>query len=112
MSDNPGTPAYMAPEQIRRQPIDHRVDIFACGVSAYELLTGRKPFPGETGPAVLAKLVDCDVPPPSAAQPSVSPALDRIALKALARDPAARYQTADELLAADGHTWRNPQPIT
>ena len=47
-SKNPGTPSYMAPEQLRGEPITHRVDIFAFGVAAYELLTGHKPFPGET----------------------------------------------------------------
>ena len=48
MSKNPGTPGYMAPEQLQRKPIDPRADIFAYGVAAYELLTNHKPFPGET----------------------------------------------------------------
>ena len=48
MSDNPGTPGYMSPEQLQGKPIDARVDIFAYGVAAYELLTNHKPFPGET----------------------------------------------------------------
>ena len=55
---NPGTPAYMAPEQLLRQPIDQRVDIFAYGVTAYELLTNQKPFPGDTPAEILARQMD------------------------------------------------------
>src|SRR5208337_674232 len=55
---NPGTPAYMAPEQLLGEPISHRVDIFSYGVAAYELLTHQKPFPGETSAEILAKQLD------------------------------------------------------
>src|SRR5579859_7081739 len=55
---NPGTPAYMAPEQLRGEPISHRADIFAYGVSAYELLTNQKPFPGESPGEILKKQLD------------------------------------------------------
>src|SRR5437867_300677 len=55
---NPGTPAYMAPEQLLGQPISHRVDIFSFGVAAYELLTNQKPFPGETPAQILQKQLD------------------------------------------------------
>ena len=55
---NPGTPAYMAPEQLLGEPINHRVDIFSYGVAAYELLTNQKPFPGETTAEILAKQLD------------------------------------------------------
>ena len=54
LSKNPGTPGYMAPEQLKREPIDGRADIFAYGVSAYELLTHQKPFPGENPAEILA----------------------------------------------------------
>ena len=55
---NPGTPSYMAPEQLLGQPISHRVDIFSYGVTAYELLTNQKPFPGETPAQILQKQLD------------------------------------------------------
>src|SRR3954470_9849603 len=55
---NPGTPAYMAPEQLLGEPISHRVDIFSFGVTAYELLTNQKPFPGETPGEILKKQLD------------------------------------------------------
>ena len=58
MSKNPGTPGYMAPEQLQQKPIDPRADIFAYGVSAYELLTNHKPFPGETPSEILAAQMD------------------------------------------------------
>src|SRR5436305_1568650 len=57
-SKNPGTPAYMAPELLQRQEFDHRADIFAYGVTAYECLTGQKPFPGETPDEILRKQLD------------------------------------------------------
>src|SRR5215467_4904961 len=55
---NPGTPSYMAPEQLLAEPISHRVDIFSFGVSAYELLTNQKPFPGETPAEILKRQLD------------------------------------------------------
>ncbi len=93
MSDNPGTPAYMAPEQIRRQPIDQRVDIFAYGVSAYELLTSRKPFPGDSPDEILRKQLDrsLDFILPRELNPDIPAALEKAVLKCLERDPDKRY---------------------
>jgi len=93
MSDNPGTPAYMAPEQIRRQPIDHRVDIFAYGVSAYELLTNRKPFSGDSPDEILRKQLDrsLDFISPRELNPDIPAALEKTVLKCLERDPDKRY---------------------
>jgi len=93
MSDNPGTPAYMAPEQIRRQPIDHRVDIFAYGVSAYELLTGRKPFSGDSPEEILRKQLDrsLDFIFPRELNADIPAALEKAILKCLERDPEKRY---------------------
>ena len=93
MSDNPGTPAYMAPEQIRRQPIDHRVDIFAFGVAAYELLTSRKPFPGETPEEILRKQLDrsLDFVAPRELNPDLPVALEKTILKCIEREPEKRY---------------------
>lgn len=92
-SDNPGTPAYMAPEQLLRQPFDHRVDIFAYGVSAYELLTGRKPFAAETPNEILRKELDrsLDFAPPRELNPEIPPLLEKAILKCLERDAEKRY---------------------
>jgi len=92
MSKNPGTPGYMAPEQLQREPIDARVDIFAYGVAAYELLTNHKPFPGESpGEILAAQLNDAGPVPPHEHNPEIPPALEKTILKCLARDPDRRY---------------------
>jgi serine/threonine protein kinase len=92
LSKNPGTPGYMAPEQLRREPIDGRADIFAYGVAAYELLTHQKPFPGETPAQILAAQMDASGPvPPREHNPDIPPALEKVILKCLAREPDRRY---------------------
>jgi serine/threonine protein kinase len=92
MSKNPGTPGYMAPEQLQRQPIDSRVDIFAYGVSAYELVTNHKPFPGETPAEILAAQLDNSSPiPVREHNPEIPAALEKVILKCLAREPDRRY---------------------
>ncbi len=91
MSKNPGTPAYMAPEQLRRQPYDHRVDIFAYGVTAYELLTGQKPFPGENADEILRRQLDRSIVPPRELNPDIPPPVERSILKCLERDADNRY---------------------
>ena len=89
---NPGTPAYMAPEQLLRQPIDHRVDIFSFGVSAYELLTGSKPYPGETPDEVLRQQLDPQfLTPPRTLNPEIPANLEKTILKCLERDPTRRH---------------------
>ena len=91
-SRNPGTPSYMAPEQLKREPIDARADIFAFGVSAYELLTNQKPFPGETPAEILATQMQPAGPIPlSEHNWDVPPALEKVVLKCLERDPDRRY---------------------
>ncbi len=95
----PGTPSYMAPEQLRKQPIDHRVDIFAYGVTAYELVTGVKPFPGETPEEVLRQQLDMHfLKPPRDVNPQIPLALERTILKALDRDPNKRHPIMSTLL--------------
>jgi serine/threonine protein kinase len=92
MSKNPGTPSYMAPEQLQRKPIDSRVDIFAYGVAAYELLTNQKPFDGETPGEILARQLDLSGPtPPREHNADIPAALEKVVLKCLARDPDRRY---------------------
>lgn len=92
MSKNPGTPAYMAPEQLQRQPIDPRADIFAYGVAAYELLTNQKPFPGENPGEILARQLDLSGPlPPREHNVDIPPALEKVILRCIAREPEKRY---------------------
>src|SRR5688572_17211293 len=93
VSKNPGTPAYMAPEQLLRQPYDHRVDIFAFGVTAYELLTGQKPFPGDTPDEILRRQLDrsTDFATPRQLNEGIPANLEKTILKALEREPDKRH---------------------
>lgn len=93
LSKNPGTPAYMAPEQLCREPVDHRADIFAFGATAYELLTFRKPFPGETPDEVLRRQLDrgIDYVPPRALNADIPVPAERVIVKCLEREPDRRY---------------------
>ncbi|MEQ2005588.1 MAG: serine/threonine-protein kinase [Limisphaerales bacterium] len=101
MPSNAGTPAYMAPEQLRHEPLDQRADIFSFGVTAYELLTFRKPFTGDTPEAVLRKQLDekHPVPPPRQFNEDIPIAVERIILKCLDRDPEKRFPNAHVLVA-------------
>jgi eukaryotic-like serine/threonine-protein kinase len=89
---NPGTPAYMAPEQLRGSPITHHVDIFSYGVTAYELLTNQKPFPGETPEEILKRMLDrSEFVTPRQLNPSLPASLEKIVLRCLEREPGRRY---------------------
>jgi dienelactone hydrolase len=93
-----GTPAYMAPEQAAGDPdVDLRADIYAVGVLAYEMIAGRPPFVG-TPQSVLASHITASAPPLDGLRKSLPPALSRIVMRCLEKDPAARYQNADALL--------------
>ena len=94
-----GTAAYMAPEQARSEDVDRRTDVYALGCVLYELLAGRAPFSADSPVALAHKHISEMPPPPSTYASSVTDDLDAIALKALAKDPADRYQTARELHA-------------
>jgi eukaryotic-like serine/threonine-protein kinase len=92
LSKNPGTPGYMAPEQLKREGVDPRTDIFAYGVAAYELLTNHKPFPGETPAEILAaQLNPAGAIPVREHNPEIPVALEKVVLKCLAREPDKRY---------------------
>jgi serine/threonine-protein kinase len=94
-----GTVSYLAPEQIGHGTVDQRTDVYACGVVLYEMLTGRKPYDGDTPMKVIFQHLNEDVPPPSAVTPAVAPQLDALVARAAARDPQARPADAVQLLA-------------
>lgn len=88
-----GTPTYLAPERLTRQPVDERADIFAYGVTAYELLTGKKPITGDTFDEVMQKYAHFDhhLKPLRAHIPDIPPQLERVVLKCLETDLSRRY---------------------
>jgi tetratricopeptide (TPR) repeat protein/predicted Ser/Thr protein kinase len=92
-----GTPRYMSPEQARGDRTDARTDLFALGLVFWECLTGRAAFAGRTAIDTLAQVLQTDPAPPSQVSPGVPRVLDRICAKALAKNPADRYQTAAAL---------------
>ena len=94
-----GTPLYMSPEQWRGKPVDQRADIFALGVMAFEMLTGRLPFEGETSGEIMISACTEEPIAASVANPSLSPALDRPLLAMLDKDPAGRPSGAGEAIA-------------
>src|ERR1700741_2481674 len=101
-----GTPSYMSPEQVKGRPVDGRSDIFSLGVLLYEILTGEKPFPGQSITTVIYKIVNEEPIPPRTLNPSLHPGLNEIALRALAKEPEVRYQTCREMLE-DLHNYRS-----
>ena len=94
-----GTVSYLAPEQIEEGTASPRVDVYACGVMLYEMLTGAKPYQGETPAQVLYRHVNEDVPPPSGAVPGLPAELDELVAAAAARTPDERPADAVALLA-------------
>jgi serine/threonine-protein kinase len=92
-----GTAQYLSPEQARGEPVDPRSDIYSAGCLLYELLTGTPPFTGDSPVAVAYQHVREDPVPPSQLNSDVSPAIDSIVLKAMAKNPANRYQSAAEM---------------
>jgi serine/threonine-protein kinase len=91
-----GTAAYLSPEQAQGQTVDARSDLYSLGVVLYEMLAGRPPFTGDSAMAVAYKHVQETPPPPSSLNHDVPPPLDAVVMRALAKNPANRYQTAGE----------------
>jgi len=93
-----GTPGYMSPEQVLREDLDHRTDLWSVAVCMYELLTGRRPFRGDDPQAVLSAILHEKPEPIPGQRPDVPPELDRLLRRALSKSPTARYQEAHEML--------------
>jgi serine/threonine-protein kinase len=103
-----GTPAYMSPEQATGETLDGRSDLYALGVILFEMLTGRTPYEGDDTLSVLLKHIQMPIPSLSEYIRVNNDAYDRIIMKALAKDPAARYQTAEEF-ASDLRAFLNTE---
>ncbi|HSH13564.1 MAG TPA: serine/threonine-protein kinase, partial [Desulfurivibrionaceae bacterium] len=95
-----GTPTYMSPEQFDGQPVDHRSDLFSTGVILYHLLTGEKPFPGNSMTTIMHRVLNTSPPNASELNCQVPAGLDLVVNKALAKKAAERFQSAREFAAA------------
>jgi serine/threonine protein kinase len=94
-----GSPAFMAPEQLNEEGVDSRSDLFSLGVILYYMLTGYRPFQGNSTTTVCFKLVNHEPVPASALESKLPPELDRVVAHAMAKDPAQRYQTGMAMAA-------------
>ncbi|HJU55181.1 MAG TPA: tetratricopeptide repeat protein [Pyrinomonadaceae bacterium] len=93
-----GTPLYLSPEQATSAPVDGRSDLFALGALLYECIAGRPAFSGASVIEIGAQIIHVNPPPPSTFNPRVPKELDRVTMKALAKRPEARYQSAQEMI--------------
>ena len=93
-----GTVAYMSPEQLKGQPIDTRSDLFSFGVMLYECAAGKPPFTGGSKIEISSKVLQVDPRKPSEVNPGIPKGLEKIILRAMAKEPNERYQNADEIL--------------
>ncbi|MGH2510658.1 MAG: serine/threonine-protein kinase, partial [Ktedonobacteraceae bacterium] len=95
-----GTPEYLAPERALGQPVDRRADIYSLGVVLFQMLTGRVPFAGSSAISTALMHTEDEPPLPSALLPSLTPQIEAVILRALAKDPTQRYNTAGAFACA------------
>lgn len=95
-----GTPDYMSPEQAQGLPGDGRADLYSLGAMLYEMLTGRVPFEADSSMGVVVKHITETPPPPRQFNPDIAPAVEKVILTAMEKDPAKRYQSAEAMIAA------------
>ncbi|GAB2631760.1 serine/threonine-protein kinase [Nocardia goodfellowii] len=107
------TLAYAAPEQLRALTVDHRADVYALGGTLYELLTGSRPFPRPTPAAVIQAHLQDPPPRPTERNPGLPQAIDAVLARAMAKNPAERYESCGALAgaAASAFGLRTPQPV-
>jgi Tol biopolymer transport system component/tRNA A-37 threonylcarbamoyl transferase component Bud32 len=113
-----GTIGYMAPEQVRGQPVDARADVFALGVVLYEMLAGAPPFRGESAVDTQSAVLHADPPPIAARRPGVPPVLEALVRRSLEKRPEERFQSARDLafalesvLTGEGSSGRSRPPV-
>ena len=97
-----GTPYYIAPEKVKKEPIDYRADMYSLGGTLYHALTGVAPFEGDDAPAVVRKRFEAPPVPPSKIRPDISPQIDALVLKMLALKPTDRFPSFEALLQEYG----------
>lgn len=103
-----GSPAYMSPEQIKAEPIDGRTDQYSLAVVAYELFTGEKPFEADTLSALVYKIAQQPPPPMRTAPPELAGRVGPVLVRAMAKDPAARFASCMEFVDALAASLRSP----
>lgn len=91
-----GSPAYMSPQQVREQPLDHRTDIYSLGVVMYQLLAGRLPFQATSNYGMIYQICNGEAPPPSTFRAGIPPGLEAIVARAMQKELSARYAGWDE----------------
>ena len=95
-----GTPGSMSPEQVQQRPLDGRSDLFALGTLLYECLTGRRPFDARTTLEIIANVLHAQPPAPSSLRADVTEQHDALCLRLMAKEPADRFQSAEEVVGA------------
>lgn len=103
-----GTPSYMSPEQAQGHSLDGRSDVYSLGIMLFEMLTGRRPFESDTAYGVAVMQVTTPPPSPRAMNPTLSPVVEQVIYKALSKQPATRYQTAEAMVKAFQQALDNP----
>jgi hypothetical protein len=104
-----GSPAYMSPEQVKEQSLDHRTDIYSLGVVLYQLLAGRLPFQGTNNFSLIYQIANVEPQPPSAYRPQIPASLDAIVKRAMAKDLAQRYASWEDFSLDLADVFRNEQ---
>jgi eukaryotic-like serine/threonine-protein kinase len=102
-----GSPAYMSPQQLREQTLNHQTDIYSLGVVMYQLLTGQLPFQASSNYGMIYQICNIDPPPPSAIRGGLPPALDAIVGRAMQKELEDRYATWEEFAHDLAHAFRN-----
>lgn len=102
-----GSPAYMSPQQLREQPLNHQTDIYALGVVMYQLLAGQLPFQASSNYGMIYQICNSDPPPPSTLRGGLPPALDAIVGRAMQKELDARYASWEEFAHDLAHAFRN-----
>ena len=104
-----GSPAYMSPQQVKDQSLNHQTDIYSLGVVTYQLLTGRLPYQASSNYAMVYQICNADAPPPSTFRADVPPTLDAIVARAMQKELALRYQSWEEFAHDLAQAFRSKQ---